>query len=79
MIRLTEIKKDKSIISCKAFVEDCEKGIVIEVDKDGNRMDNSSLPTGYESCVEHLTMARWFLKSLWDKQTVPEKKLIMWY
>lgn len=79
MLGMENIKREKDCISCTAFVEDCKQGIQLSVTKNGSLKEEITLPEGYEWCKNYISRAIRFLMSLWDEESVPERKTIMWY
>ena len=79
MVKLENITRSGNKITCTIFVEDAEQGFYAEYDCESNTMSDVVLPEGYEWCRSHIAQARYFLKSLIDKEAIPSRKTIMWY
>lgn len=81
MVELKSIQIDGNIVKCDIFPEDSKENGYIEVDVPENKIVNSSLPTGYEWCKNHLEHARRFIvENFACIRDMPIKdKTIMWY
>ena len=79
MIKLSNIVKSKSEISCLAEVEDCSSPFELIYDINDDTLNRYQLPNGYEWCESHVSHALSYLRSLKNKTDIPNEKIIMWY
>jgi len=78
MIRLKNIRKSNSIITCEAFFEGCTEPAVLRYSLEKKDFLPFQFPRGYEYCSTHVGFARDYFNSLGDNE--PEKQMtIMWY
>lgn len=78
MIRLQNIKKHDSVISCEAFFEDCEEAVELRYSVKEQRLRDFRLPEGYEWCDAHVGFVRRYFESFGNEEP-PEQMTIMWY
>ena len=79
MIKLKEIKRNSEIITCKAYVEDCEEAISLSFDISASTLKDVTLPQGYDWCDSHIFHAKDYLMEIASKETIPNNHTIMWY
>lgn len=78
MIRLKNIRKQNSIITCDAYIEDCKEPVTFSMNADDPESFSVELPEGYEWCKSHVFCAKRFLASLANAERIPEQKTIAW-
>ena len=78
MIRLKNIRKSNSIITCEAFFEGCTEPAVLRYSLEKKDFLPFQFPRGYEYCSTHVGFARDYFNSLGDNEP-PKQKTIMWY
>lgn len=79
MIKLKGITKNSFSVNCKAYIEDCNEPIILSFDVLTSKLNDVSLPMGYEWCKSHISHAKDYLKSLVSQNTIPESHTILWY
>lgn len=79
MIRLKNIKKNDSIISCVAYPEDCTVGINMIVNISNEELTHDILPKEYDYCKIHMNMAKRKLINMAKKNSIETECLVMWY
>lgn len=79
MIKLTKITRNDNIISCQAFVEDCDTCFTISLNETTSELEDYRLPQGYEWCASHIAHAKRYLKTLIGKSIISDEHTIMWY
>lgn len=78
MVRLENIKRTESSISCDFYPEDSVLPGKMSIDIPTLEM-KCYLPDGYEWCSSHVQHAALTLRKLFEAETLPSRKLIMWY
>ena len=79
MIRLRNIHRDNGKIICDAFVEDSNEVIKLAFDESTEKLQQYSLPAGYEWCDSHIAYAVRFFRSIIGKPIESDERNIMWY
>lgn len=79
MIKLKHITKNKNIITCDVYVEDCKEAVPIALDVEGERLYEYSLPKEYEWCHSHINHAKYDLLKMNRENKLVNEKTIMWY
>lgn len=79
MVRLKNLKKNDVIAECDILPEDSIESGHITVDLKTGRLEESSLPSGYEWCKSHVNHAKANLLRLAKQESLPEEYLAMWY
>ena len=79
MIRLKSIKKNDNIVSCLAFVEDCETAVAVSYDVEKDVLLHKELPFDYFWCDRHFDYAKKELKKMVDSGDIRDHATIMWY
>ncbi len=78
MIKLKNIKKVDSIITCEAFFESCKEPVILRYSIEKKDFLPFHFPKGYEYCETHVGYARRYFQRIGDKE--PEKQMtFMWY
>ena len=78
MVRLENIKRTESSISCDFYPEDSVLPGKMSIDIPKLEM-KCYLPDGYERCSSHVQHAAMTLRKLFEAEKLPSRKLIMWY
>lgn len=78
MVRLKNIERNSNIIECDIIPEDSIESGHVSVQIDSKKIENFSLPNGYEWCRNHVEHARMALLKLVQEDNIPNEKLIMW-
>lgn len=78
MVKLEQVKREGDVISCIAFVEDCEIPVKITLNTAGE-MTADELPEGYDWCDSHLAHAERALSEMLETGKVEPRSTIMWY
>ena len=79
MIRLKNIRNENGIVSCVAFVEDCEQGISVVYDVGSDVLTHGDIPEEYAWCSIHFSYARRELKRMASSGVFRESATVMWY
>ena len=78
MIRLKNIQKVDSIITCEAYFEGCKEPAVLRFSIEKQDFLPFQFPKGYEYCTSHVRFARRYFQDLGDAE--PDKSMtFMWY
>ena len=78
MIKLKNIVIDGQIAKCEIFPEDSNSFGILEVNLETKEILNLLLPLGYEWCKSHIEHARDYLCSVYQEESIPNEKLIIW-
>ena len=80
MIKLKNIHRDdvSGNIRAVGYIEDCEKAVELEMNRNGEWVNEPVLPEGYEYCGGHIFHAKNYLKGLIKKPFSLHDKMIMW-
>ena len=79
MIRLKDIKNERGIISCAAYVEGCKTGVSVRYDVENDVLMHGDLPEEYWWCNGHFSYAKQELKRMVDSGVFRESATVMWY
>ena len=79
MIRLKNITKNKNIITCDVYVEDCKEPVLIILDTGGKKLQNYELPERYEWCHSHINHAKRNLLEMDRENKLVNETTVMWY
>ena len=79
MIRLKNIRNEKGIVSCVAFVEDCEQGVSVVYDVEKDVLTHEDLTEEYAWCSSYFSYARRELKRMAGSGVFRESATVMWY
>lgn len=79
MVRLRNLKKSDEIGECDIIPEDSKQAGHITVNLNSEKLEEFSLPEGYEWCENHVYHAARNLVTLLKGDDIPEEYLVMWY
>ena len=78
MVRLKNIRKNNSFITCDAYFEGCKEPVKLHYSVEEKSFLPFHFPKGYEYCKSHARFARDYFESLGDEDP-PSSMTIMWY
>lgn len=79
MVRLKNLKVTDLFATCDAYVEDCDTPVFLKFDYKSKKLDNYTLPQGYEYCSSHIKYVQNYLEKIKSIENVPSEHTIMWY
>ena len=78
MIKLKNLKRNDAVGECDVYPEDSQQAGHIVVDLNSGSVNEYSLPSGYEWCLNHVNHAAENLVRLLKRDKVPNEYLVMW-
>lgn len=78
MIKLKNIAKNDSVISCEIYPEGCIIPGTLSCDVNRRDIIEYHLPEGYEWCKKHVYHALETILSMVDKDELLKEKCVMW-
>lgn len=78
MVKLRNIKKNNNIYECDIWPEDSNNSGHIVVNTDTCKIEECTLPLGYEWCQNHVNHVKRVLVEMSQSKDIPNEKLVMW-